>query len=157
MTKIVGLRSTWLGSSVLWRWQYGSPRAWELTSPVSSSFRLTDCVPELSLSFTWELLSWSVKRVNNSISPQVPVLWSPKCCENNQQPGSCQPRGKNNQLYHKALPMALWPDLFVHSEAMSSFRETIPQHHQGPSGASVCKKAGFVFFVLFCFKKRRKK
>jgi hypothetical protein len=72
----------------------------------------------------------------------MPGLWSPKRSENNQQPGSCQPRGKNNQLYLEILPMAPWPGLFVHYKALCSFREQCLAAQN--LGASILGKANKV-------------
>lgn len=69
------------------------------------------------------------ERVNNSISPEGRFYGAPNAVKTISSREGCQSRGKNNRLCLEALPMALWPGLFVHSEAMCSLRKHKPQHH----------------------------
>lgn len=90
-------------------------QAWELSRPFPTlGSRLC---PTAKLVFHVGIAFVKCERVNNTISR------APESSENNQQPGSCQPKGKNYQLYLKILPMALVPGVFVHYKPACSFRK----------------------------------
>lgn len=101
------------------RWQWQPPGLGNALAFPTSGSRLC---PTAKLVFHVGIAFVKCERVNNTISR------APARAENNQQPGSCQPRGKNYQL---CLKFYLWllclAPLFIRASVLP--QEAGPQDH----------------------------